>query len=74
MPLAQEPSGPIIEFSVAPLFEDHGLALALMGVFVVFIALSLVVAFITILPRVVTRISSKAGPMAALRRSRMLWM
>ena len=59
MPFAEETSGPVIEFSLAPLLESHGVALALMGVFVVFIALSLVVAFITVLPRVAARIASQ---------------
>ena len=42
------------EFTLTPLFEDHGLPLALMGILVVFMALALVVAFITVLPRILT--------------------
>ena len=52
MLLAQQDNRPLIQFTSAPLFEDHGIALAVMGVFVVFMALVLVVAFITVLPRV----------------------
>lgn len=47
-----------------PLYEDHGLALALMGIFVVFSALALVVMFITLLPRFVAVISPKEQPLA----------
>ena len=35
----------------APLYEDHGIALAVMGIVVVFVALLLVASFITVLPR-----------------------
>ncbi len=54
---AQLQSRPSIEFSWAPLFEDYGIPLAVMGILVVFSALALVVAFITILPRVVQRLT-----------------
>lgn len=44
--------GPSIGLSLAPLTSDNGLPLAIMGVLVVFLALALVVAFITVLPRI----------------------
>ena len=37
-----------------PLWEDHGIALAIMGMFVVFCALVLVSTFIMLLPRLMT--------------------
>ena len=49
----------MIEFNLAPLLEDHGLPLAIMGVVVVFAALILVVLFITILPRIVKRMPAQ---------------
>lgn len=51
MLLAQADVRPLFEFSIAPLFEEHGLALAGMGVFVVFVALGIVIAFISLLSR-----------------------
>jgi Na+-transporting methylmalonyl-CoA/oxaloacetate decarboxylase gamma subunit len=53
MLLAQQDNGPMIEFTLAPLSQDIGIPLAVMGIFVVFMALILVVVFITILPRIV---------------------
>ena len=55
---AQEDARPLIEFTLDPLFEDHGLALAVMGVLVVFVALLLVIAFITVLPRALAGFTS----------------
>ncbi len=49
--LAFQSSPPAIQFRLAPLFEDSGLSLALMGILVVFAALALVVTFISLLPR-----------------------
>ena len=57
---AQRDSGRLFEFTLAPLFEDHGIPLAAMGVLVVFIALVLVVVFITLLPRVLSRMPVQA--------------
>lgn len=51
MLLAQQLSERLNEFSLAPLWEEKGIALAMMGIFVVFVALVLIVVFITILPR-----------------------
>lgn len=59
MLLAQQDSGPLIEFTLAPLSEDYGIPLAVMGVLVVFMALVLVVVFITLLPRVLAGVSTK---------------
>lgn len=55
MLLAQRP---LVEFTLAPLFEEHGIALAVMGVLVVFMALTLVVTFITILPHLLAGVAS----------------
>ena len=52
MLLAQQDSRPLIEFTLAPLFEDYGIPLAVMGILVVFVALVLIVLFITLLPAV----------------------
>ncbi len=52
MLFAQQAERPLIEFTLAPIFEDHGIALAVMGIVVVFIALVLVATFIKILPRI----------------------
>lgn len=41
-----------IKFSLEPLMHDLGLPLALMGIFIVFMALILVVTFISSLPRI----------------------
>ena len=51
MLLAQEETNRLTEFSLAPLWEEDGIALAMMGIFVVFMALVLIVVFITLLPR-----------------------
>lgn len=58
MLLAQQDARPLIEFTLAPLFEDHGFPVAAMGVFVVFVALLLVVVFINFLPRMMARLSA----------------
>lgn len=52
MLIAQQDSRPLIEFTLAPLFQDHGIPLAVMGVLVVFSALVLIVVVIKLLPRV----------------------
>ena len=52
MLLAQQDSRPLIEFTLAPLLQDHGLPLAVMGVLVVFSALVLIAVFIKLLPYV----------------------
>ncbi len=49
--LAQQDNRQLIKFTLAPLFEDSGIPLAVMGMLVVFMALVLVVVFITVLPR-----------------------
>ena len=58
MLLAQQNSRPLIEFTLAPLFEDHGIPLAVMGVLVVFLALLLIAVFIILLPRVLSGASA----------------
>ncbi|MFC1758221.1 OadG family transporter subunit [Planctomycetota bacterium] len=52
MPFAQQASGMWNRFTLQPLTEDHGIPLAIMGIFVVFTALALVALMITLLPRV----------------------
>jgi len=42
---------PLAQVSLDPLWEDHGIALAMMGMLVVFSALVLVSTFIAVLPR-----------------------
>ena len=59
MLLAQQDAQPLFEFTTAPLFEEHGIPLAIMGILVVFLALVLVVVFITLLPRVMNHSSAK---------------
>jgi sodium pump decarboxylase gamma subunit len=61
MLLAQQDSRPLIEFTLSPLFEDYGIPLAVMGVLVVFVALSLIVLFITLLPRLLSGTVAKAS-------------
>ncbi len=48
---------PKIEFRLEPLTGDDGITLAVLGMLVVFLALTLVAAFISILPRIARRIS-----------------
>ena len=62
MPLAQQNSQSLIEFTLVPLFEDRGIPLAVMGILVVFMALVLVATFIHLLPHLIsvsTRTASK---------------
>ena len=59
MILAQQASRPLIEFTTAPLLEEYGIPLAVMGILVVFSALILVVTFITLLPRVLAVFSAE---------------
>ncbi|MCA9142580.1 MAG: OadG family protein [Planctomycetaceae bacterium] len=61
MLLAQQNGRPLFEFTLSPLFEDHGLPLAIMGVLVVYTALSLIVLFITLLPRMLGGSVTKAS-------------
>ncbi len=62
MLFAQEDARPLIQFTLAPLFRDEGLPLAVMGIFVVFVALVLVAGAITLLPRVLEKISPELSP------------
>ncbi|REJ88497.1 MAG: sodium ion-translocating decarboxylase [Planctomycetota bacterium] len=55
---------PTIEFNLEPLTGEHGLALAVTGMLVVFLALALVVTFITVLPRIASWLS-RAHPSPA---------
>ncbi len=59
MLIAQQADGPLIRFTMEPLFEDTGFALAIMGVLVVFMALALVIAFITVLPHLAKRTAAQ---------------
>ena len=63
--LAQQDERPLIEFTLAPLSEDYGIPLAVMGIMVVFLALVLVVVFITLLPRVLAPSLGKTSEAAA---------
>ena len=58
MPLAQQQARPLIEFTTAPLFQEHGIPLAVMGVLVVFMALALLAIFITVLPSALRRVTA----------------
>jgi Na+-transporting methylmalonyl-CoA/oxaloacetate decarboxylase gamma subunit len=49
--LALEHGGLAFRFTLEPLYEESGLALAAMGILVVFMALVLISLFITLLPR-----------------------
>ena len=62
MLLAQQDDRPLISFTLEPLFQDHGIPLAVMGILVVFVALVLVVVFITVLPRVLAPFSRTSQP------------
>jgi Na+-transporting methylmalonyl-CoA/oxaloacetate decarboxylase gamma subunit len=66
MLLAQD-SRPLIQFTLAPLFDDIGIPLALMGVFVVFVALVLIAAFIKVLPRIFPHPSVSAAEPAGVQ-------
>ena len=50
MPLAQD-SRPLVDFTLAPLWTDQGLPLAVIGILVVFSVLMLIATFIQLLPR-----------------------
>jgi Na+-transporting methylmalonyl-CoA/oxaloacetate decarboxylase gamma subunit len=54
------------EFTLAPLFEDHGIALAIAGVLVVFLALTLIAGFIALLSRLSTRLPATRPVVPAL--------
>ena len=54
--LAQQGGDALFRFTLAPLTEDNGLPLAVMGMLVVFVALALVIGMINLLPRIVERI------------------
>ncbi len=60
-PLIAQQEDRLIQFTSAPLFEDHGLPLAVMGILVVFLALSLVIAFISVLPRLFPAVAAEAA-------------
>ena len=47
-----------MSFTWEPLFHDYGLPLAVMGILVVFLALVLVVVFISVLPRLLVRFTN----------------
>jgi Na+-transporting methylmalonyl-CoA/oxaloacetate decarboxylase gamma subunit len=49
--MAQRAGGCLLALELRPLIEDHGIPLAIMGMFVVFVALILVSLFIIVLPR-----------------------
>ena len=67
MLFAQQDARPLVEFTSAPLWEEHGIPLAVMGVLVVFSALVLIITFITLLPRVLALITEREPePAAAL--------
>ncbi len=51
LPMAQGAGGWLLALELRPLIEDHGIPLAIMGMFVVFAALVLVSLFILLLPR-----------------------
>lgn len=55
--LAQATDGSTLQFTLQPLLEDHGIPLAIMGIIVVFGALVLVSAFISMLPRLMGNLS-----------------
>lgn len=57
MLLAQQDARPLVEFTLAPLFEEQGIPLAVMGITVVFMALVLIVIFITLLPQILARVT-----------------
>ena len=52
--LAQETSEQLFRLQLQPLWEEHGIPLAIMGVMVVFAALVLVSSFIFLLPRLMS--------------------
>ena len=66
---AQQVDRPLIEFTLAPLFTDDGIALAMMGISVVFAALVLVATVIILLPRVLAKISPELAPQTEVRPS-----
>jgi Na+-transporting methylmalonyl-CoA/oxaloacetate decarboxylase gamma subunit len=55
--LAQQDSQPF--FSLAPLTEEHGIPLAVMGILVVFTVLVLVVIYISVLPHILAPLSGR---------------
>ena len=57
MLLAQQDDQPLIRFTLEPLTDEFGIPLALMGIMVVFLALVLVVIYISVLPRILDRLS-----------------
>lgn len=65
IPLLQQSDAPLIRFSLEPLQGDFGIPLALMGILVVFMALSLVMLLITVLPKVLGRVLVSPLPPAA---------
>ena len=69
IPLMQQPNAPMIRFSLEPLQVDFGIPLAVMGILVVFMALSLVMLLITVLPKVLARVLVSPAPPAAEAKS-----
>jgi len=65
MLLAQQENQPLIDFTLAPLSEDFGVPLAVMGILVVFLALTLVVVFISVLPHLLASFSKPKAEEAA---------
>ena len=70
MILAQQETEPLVRFTLSPLFEESGIALAIMGIVVVFLALVLVASFISVLPSLAERLSAarptRPAPMATV--------
>ncbi len=71
MGIAQTAPRPLVEFTLSPLGDEHGIPLAIMGILVVFLALTLILAFISMLPRLLARFAPPAAqpgapPLAAV--------
>ncbi len=63
---AQSDSQPLFQWTLAPLFEDYGIPLAIMGVLVVYLALTLIILFISLLPRIfVVRPAATGHPVSS---------
>ncbi|MCA9264644.1 MAG: OadG family protein [Planctomycetales bacterium] len=61
-PFAQLPGVLLMQLSFDVLLEDYGIPLAIMGILVVFLALSLLVALISLLPHVVAYATPQVQP------------
>ncbi|MCA9100078.1 MAG: OadG family transporter subunit [Pirellulales bacterium] len=64
MLLAMEENEVVFEFTLDPIWHDYGLPMAVMGMFVVFVVLGLMVTFISLLPRIMALSSSATVPPA----------